>query len=274
MRYSLSLLLFVTVLVVGCSGQGGPATPTAPSPAPAASSPTRIINVSGNLAFGEVSVGSSQDLSFTISNSGTSALAVSGMSVSGGLAQLLTASWTSGSIGPGGSQTVTVRFSPTATGSYSGTLTVNADQTSGTNSIPISATATSSIGGTWQGQYVVERCDGTGSLQDLLCSTNRGSFPVGTPLPIRFSLTQNGPSVTGTVSFGQVTGPVSGAVTSDGLLTLQGSATSGTLTLQISTWSTRVQGNSMVGNVSYNATVIGVPGVGVLVTRLSGVNRQ
>jgi hypothetical protein len=168
---------------------------------------------------------------------------------------------------------VTIRFQPTSAGSYSGTITVNADHTSGTNSLPFSATAASTFGGLWQGSYVVERCDGTGSLQDLLCSANRGAYPVGTVLPLRLNLTQSGASVTGTASFGQVTGPVSGIVTGDGVLTLQGTATSGTLSLQLTSWNTRLAGNAMTGTITYNAAITGIPGVGVVTSRLQNVTR-
>lgn len=56
-----------------------------------------------------------------------------------------TSSWTNGTIAPGMSQAVTIRFSPTAAQSYGGTLTVTADHTSGTNTIPISGTGVRDI---------------------------------------------------------------------------------------------------------------------------------
>lgn len=258
----------VFALVAAACGGGDSATPTSPTP-----SNTKIINVSGNLAFGTVDVGGQRDQTMTISNTGTAALTVTGLTVSGGVASQMTASWTSGTIAAGGSQPVTVRFQPTAAGTYNGVITVNADHTAGTNSLAFSATASSSFGGVWQGSYVIERCDGTGSLQDLLCSSNRGSFPVGTSLPLRLNLTQINNSVTGTASFGQVTGTVNGTVTGDGALTLQGTATGGTLSVQITSWSTRVQGNAMTGNMTYNASVTGVPGVGVVSSRLQNVTR-
>jgi hypothetical protein len=266
---SVTLLVF---LLANC-GSGGPSTPTGPTQS-TPPTPTRIVNVSGNLAFGDVSIGSSREMTMTISNSGNATLTVTSLSVSGGLVSQTSATWTNGTIAAGSSQVITIRFTPTASGAFSGTVLVNGDQTAGTNSIPISATATFSFSGTWLGNYVVERCDGTGSLQDVLCSTARGSFPVGTSLPIRIALTQNGNSVVGTVSFGTVTGPVSGSVSAGGVLTLQGTATSGTLSIQITSWSTSIQGNSMSGNVTYNASLSTLPGVAVVVSRLSGVTRQ
>lgn len=66
--------------------------------------PTRIIGVTGNLAFGDVAVGSSRDLTMTITNTGSAVLTVSSLSVSGGLVTHTTASWTSGTIAADGSQ--------------------------------------------------------------------------------------------------------------------------------------------------------------------------
>ena len=270
LRRLLSLLLLS--FVVACGG-GGSSSPTSPSPTP--STPTRIVGVSGNLAFGDVPVGSSRDASFTVTNTGTSTLTVSGMSVSGGLASQITASWTSGTIAAGGSQTVSVRFQPTTAGSYSGTITVNGDQTSGNNTVAISGTAVGpTFQGTWSGRYIVERCDGTGSLQDLLCSSNRGFFPPGTDLPISMSLNQNGSNISGSFSIGQVSGAATGTVNANGTLVLQGTANSGTLSISLSSWATTASGNSMTGNFSYNATITGVPGVGVIVARLSGVTKR
>lgn len=265
-------LVAVLALVVVCTSCGGGDknnSPTGPSPTTPPTSATRIIGVSGNLAFGEVEVGQSKTGTMTISNTGTAALNVSSLTVSGGLVSHSTASWTSGSIAAGSSQNVTIQFAPTAPGSYSGVVTVVADHTSGGNTLAISGTALDvSFEGAWSGTYTVERCDGTGSVQDLACSANRGLFPVGSVLPIRLDLNQSGSTVTGTVAFGQVRGVVSGAV-SGGSLTLQGSGTNGQLTATISSWSTRAQGRAMTGNISYNLTLSGAPGTAVLVTRMS-----
>lgn len=275
-RRAMVILVGVAMFQVACGG--GSSSPTSPSVA-APAAVTRVISVSGNLAFGETTVGSSRTATFTITNSGTGTLTVTGISVSGGLIAHSSASWTSGTVPPGGSQTVTVWFEPTAAGAYSGTITVNADHTSGTNTLAISGTAVAanSFTGNWSGNYIVERCDGTGTLQDILCSAPSGSrpggvFPVGTSLPITLSLVQNGSTVAGTFALGNVRGPATGTVI-NGVMTLQGTATSGTLTGVITSWSTRVQGNNMTGSASYNMTISGAPGVGVLVTRLGTVTK-
>ena len=108
-----------------------PVTPTNVPP-----TPTRIINITGNLAFGDVTVGQTATASFTITNSGNSILTITGMTITGGLGPAFSGNWTSGQIPPGGSQQVVHEFRPTAVQTYNGVVTVNADQTSGSNTIP------------------------------------------------------------------------------------------------------------------------------------------
>lgn len=261
--------LFIAVLLVGAAGCGDDkSSPTSPTP-----TTTRIIGVSGNLAFGEVPVGTTRDATMTISNTGTATLTITGFTVTGGLSSILTASWTSGTIAAGGSQAVTIRIAPTEAGTYSGTLTVNGDQTSGTNTLPVSATSASSFSGNWSGAHTITACDGTGSMQDLACSANRGAFPVGSNMIFGANLQQSGNNVTGTVNLGGLTGSVSGTVSS-GVLTLRGTATGEGFTATITLWNTTLQGSSMLGNVNYDLTLTGVPGVAGIQSRLNSVTRQ
>jgi hypothetical protein len=94
---------------------------------------SRLIGLSGDLAFGNVPVNATETRTLTISNTGNSSLTVSGVSCPTGFS----GAW-SGAIAAGGSQPVTVTFAPTAETSYGGTVIVDADQTSGTNSMPAS----------------------------------------------------------------------------------------------------------------------------------------
>jgi uncharacterized protein YkwD len=115
----------------------GKSTPTAPTPtSTSTSTSTRVVSLSGSLAFGTVDIGKTSDLTLTIGNSGTGTLSVTGITGPGGY----TLNWTSGTIAPGGSQHVTVRFAPTAAQTYSGTLEVIGDHTSGTNTTSLSGT--------------------------------------------------------------------------------------------------------------------------------------
>jgi hypothetical protein len=261
--------VLAAVLMAGAAacGDDGPSNPTSPTQ-------TRVIGVSGNLAFGEVPVGSSRDATFTISNTGSATLTVTGIAITGGFGSALTASWTGGTIAAGASQTVNVRFAPTESGTYSGTLTVSGDQTSGTNTLPISASSVVSFTGTWRGGHIITACNGTGSMQDLACTANRGAFPIGSNMEFSATLQQSGNSVTGTVSLGGLVGPASGTVT-NGVLSLRGTATGGGgFTATITSWSTTVQGNTMAGNVTYDLTFTGIPGVAGVVGQLNGVTRQ
>jgi len=91
-RLGLAIMLFLVPLVGGCNKSDDNGSPTAPS----SSTPSRIIGLSGNLAFGSVNVGSARDATLTITNSGNQSLNVSGMTVTGGLSDHTRASWTSG----------------------------------------------------------------------------------------------------------------------------------------------------------------------------------
>jgi len=129
MRSICGALLLLALAAAAC----GKDSPTAPTPNPPPAS-TRVVSLSGSLAFGAVEIGKTSDLMLTIGNSGTGTLSVTGITSPGGY----TLNWTNGTIAPGGSQQVTVRFAPTAAQSYGGTLTVNGDHTSGTNTASLS----------------------------------------------------------------------------------------------------------------------------------------
>lgn len=124
------IVLLAAFAVAGCGGKDNPAEPT--------STTTRIIGLSGNLAFGNVTVGQSADATLTIQNSGNALLTITG--ITGPSASAFTSSFTSGTVAAGALRSVTIRFTPGTAQAYSGTLTINGDQTSGTNTISISGT--------------------------------------------------------------------------------------------------------------------------------------
>ncbi len=137
MRSTCRVALLLALAAAAC-GKDGPTTPTPTSPS-APPAVTRVVSLSGSLVFGAVEIGRTSDLTLTIGNSGSGTLSVTGITSPDGY----TLSWTSGTIAPGGSQQVAVRFAPTAARIYDGTLTVNGDHTGGTNTTGLSGTGTS-----------------------------------------------------------------------------------------------------------------------------------
>lgn len=123
----------LAILVLGVCVSACSSSATSPS------ATTKIIGLSGNLAFGTVTVGQQADATLTITNSGNATLTVTGMVIP---TSVITASFANGTIPAGGSQLVVLQFAPTNAVFFDGTLTVNGDQTSGTNTIAISGAAT------------------------------------------------------------------------------------------------------------------------------------
>lgn len=125
------LVCLLALVVAGCGSEGGgPTGPNAPSE-------TRIIHIDGELNFGDVRVGETNEKMLRVFNNGNSPMTVSSLT---GPSTGFVATWTQGTIAPsGGFQDITVRFSPTERRSYNGTLTVNANHTSGSNTKAITA---------------------------------------------------------------------------------------------------------------------------------------
>lgn len=270
----LSVTTALTIALVACGGSGS--SPTAPTAV--AVQPTRVVSVTGSLSFGEVVVGGSRELTMTISNGGTAALTVTGLSVTGDLSSHVAYSWGSGQIAPGSSQTIGVRFVPNRPGVYSGTLLVSGDQTSGTNAIAISGTALPTFAGRWSGGHRIDQCGGTGGLADLLCTPGRPSaVALGTVLSFAADIAQSGTTVTGIVNVGGISGPVTGVVSSAGVLTLRGNltATNG-LSATITTWSVTLGGSqtSWSGSIGYDIRDRTIAGVAVILASMNGVNKQ
>src|SRR5262249_53986860 len=120
----------------GTSGRSGSLTIGGQAVSVTQSGATRIIGLSGSLAFGTVTVGSTSTKTLTINNTGHSTLTVSSVTGPAGFS----GTWPSGTSAGGGSRAVTVTFAPTAAISYSGTVSVSGDQTSGTSTTAASGT--------------------------------------------------------------------------------------------------------------------------------------
>jgi ASPM-SPD-2-Hydin domain-containing protein len=130
-----------------------------------------------------------------LSNSGTGMLTVTGMT--GPCGSSFSVNWTSGTISAGASQAVSFRFAPTSAQNCTGVVTVNGDQTSGTNTIAMVANAVA------------------GFSRDL---TGRWRGAVGADTII--TLTQTASSLSGTFDSVSLKGTVSGSVSNTGQVTL------------------------------------------------------
>ena len=95
--------------------------------------PTRVLELEGDLAFGDVDVDATAQRAFSVYNGGNAELTVSSIAGPDGFSS----PWT-GTVASGCSQLVTVTFSPDSATNYSGVLTVNADHTDGSNLLPVS----------------------------------------------------------------------------------------------------------------------------------------
>ena len=103
---------------------------------------SRVVGLSGNLAFGNVPVGQNATGTLTISNTGNSTLTFTGFTCTCKTSVFFVSS-TSGTVPPGSSRAVTVTFSPLSVASYTGTLSVISDATAGSGSIGISGSGIS-----------------------------------------------------------------------------------------------------------------------------------
>ena len=141
----LALTLAMCVLVGACHSSTSPTQPTQPDPgAPV----TRIIELEGDLNFGEVPLNSSPIKTIRIVNRGTSAMRVTGFTTprGSGVCQEpgdpdfcpIIASWTEGEIGGSQWRDVTVRLDLRMIENWSGTFTVNSNA-SGPNTLPLTA---------------------------------------------------------------------------------------------------------------------------------------
>ncbi|MFN8243016.1 MAG: choice-of-anchor D domain-containing protein [Ferruginibacter sp.] len=194
------------------------------------------INLSGNLAFGNVTVGTTSQRTLTITNTGNATLNVTSINYPTGFS----GNWNSGSIAAGGSQNVTVTFAPTAATTYGGTITVNSNATSGTNTISCSGTGTTtastsiSLSGNLAFGYVTV---GTTS-QRTLTITNTGNATLNVTsinYPTGFSGNWNSGSIAAGGSQNvTVTFAPTAATTYGGTITVNSNATSGTNTISCS----------------------------------------
>jgi hypothetical protein len=148
---------------------------------------TRVIRLTGDLLFGNVTVGQSAQRTLTIHNDGNSTLNVSGITYPNGFS----GNWSGGNIAAGSSQNVTVVFAPSVEGNAGGELSVSSNRTGGTGSMAVSGTgiaapkvATPLInpnGGTHLGSVTVSLSTST-SGSTIRYTTNGMAVTSGSPL--------------------------------------------------------------------------------------------
>jgi ASPM-SPD-2-Hydin domain-containing protein/centrosomal CEP192-like protein len=162
-----SLLLLVCALV-GCQAVGKSSTS---NPGVTGS----MVVASSSLDFGTVQVGSSKTMTETVTNESSTTVNITGASVSGSGFQL-SGITTPVSLAPGQTLTISVVFSPKATGKPTGTVSLTTDLSSASNmTFSVSGNAVSA------GQLAVNPAN-----------MNFGNVPVGSSLQLSATLTNNG----------------------------------------------------------------------------------
>lgn len=230
------------ILCLGASACGG-SSPTAPTPVPPPAA-TRIISLSGPLAFGDVAIGTSKTMTLVVSNTGNTSFAITG--ANGGFADLTLASL-AGTIPAGGSMSLVFTFAPKAVGARAATFTLAGDFTSGTSATTISGNAIAgappSAAGTWTGRANATACRQSGPLGGTdYCKDNANIFG---PMVMAFVQAVNG-NVAGTATFIDYKANVSGSLNGN-RLQVNGTGNAGFLDYEYASWNTLITGPTMTG---------------------------
>jgi Abnormal spindle-like microcephaly-assoc'd, ASPM-SPD-2-Hydin/HYDIN/CFA65/VesB-like, Ig-like domain len=207
----------------------------------------------GSFAFGNVVVGSSGTQVFTLTNSGTTSITISQASATGtGLS--ITGFSVPMSLGAGQTTSFTAKFTPTATGNASGTITITSTATDPTLVVALNGTGVQ------------------GHLSAMPSSASFGNVVTGNSNSQTISL-----SNTGTASVTITQANVSGAGLSASGLSLPLTIGAGTSTsfnvVFAPTTAGAVNGSvSLVSNASNSLFTISGSGTGVVATELLGAN--
>ena len=210
--------------------------------------PVRIIGLSGNLAFGGVSTGTTTTATLTITNAGNSTLTINNITYPAGFSGAF-----SGTIAVGTAQDLPVTFAPTALTNYSGTVTVNSDATSGFNGMAVSGT----------GVPVVPK-----RIIGLSGNLAFGSVPTGTTAMATLTITNAGDA---TLTISSITYPTGFSGAFSGLI-LAGSVQTVTVTIApiaLGSYRGTVFVNS---DATSGASTLTASGVGSLATRILGLS--
>ena len=191
------------------------------------------ISLSGSLDFGNVAVGSTAQAILTISNSGTTPLTVTGITMPPGFSGTF-----SGVIAVNQSAPVVVTFAPTQAIDYSGNISVTSNATTGTHIIPVTGTGTGNfavieLSGALDFGSIIRNRTITSSL--VIKNTGTADLHVtGLSLPSGFSGSFSGTIAGGAQQIVTITFAPTGLVTYGGLLHVSSDASSGTSSISVS----------------------------------------
>ena len=177
-------------LITACSDKPTPTSPTN-QPIPE----TRIIALSGDLAFGNVELGRPATSTLTITNNGNAALIITGATITmSGSASPSEARFIAASgieaIPANESRSRSVYFTPMALGRYDGVLTVTGNQTAGTNTTAISGSGVFSGGPMFIVTSICPRPVTAGTSAALACAVlvnENGMTTVGMKVTVDLS---------------------------------------------------------------------------------------
>lgn len=257
-------------LAMLCAACGSTNSPTTPTPQPVATA-TRIISLSGPIAFGDVQVGSSKAMTLIVSNTGNTSFGITG--ATGGFPGLSLGTFT-GVVAGGGTFPLAFTFAPTTTGARSAIFTVSGDFTSGNNATTISGNGTAapppSAAGTWIGRTSASTCRQSGPLGGTdYCHDNANIFG---PLTMTFAQSVTG-AVAGTVNFIDYRANVSGSL-NDTRLQVNGTGNAGFLDYEYANWNTVISGNTMTGTFLFRFSAKNPGGFVEWTMTLANVIRQ
>ena len=218
------------------------------------------ISLSGNLSFGNVQVGNSSTKTLTITNTGNATLNVSSINLPSGF----TGNY-NGSITTGNSQNITITFSPSSAITYGGTITVNSNASSGSNTISCSGTGTtiSAPAISLSGNLSFGNVQIGNSSTKTLTITNTGNATLNVSsinLPSGFTGNYNGSITAGNSKNVTITFSPTSTTTYGGTITVNSNASSGTNTISCSGTGTTVSAPaiSLSGNLSFGNCTVGL----------------
>ncbi len=199
---------------------------------------TSIISLSGSLSFGDVAVNKQASNVLIISNEGNSSFTVSSIDLPEGF----TAGWTSGEITSGSNQAVPITFSPTEAKTYSGTIEVHSDASSGIDTNEISGTGIAVSGETsiisLSGSLSFGDVEVNTQTSSVLTISNDGnsSFTVSSiDLPEGFTADwTSGEVASNTAQSVKITFSPTETKTYSGIIEVHSDATNGTDTIEVS----------------------------------------